>query len=48
MTSTQLVKIAKLNQEMDVARRAGDLPRWQQLIGQKQRLLESVYGRLAR
>ena len=48
MTSSQLIEVAKLNAEMGAARKEGDLCRLQQLILQKQRLLESVYGRLAK
>jgi hypothetical protein len=45
MSSTQLaVRCAQLNKDLETARQARDLPRMQQLIGQQQTLLESVYG----
>jgi tetrahydromethanopterin S-methyltransferase subunit F len=44
MTSNMIVRLAKLDEGLRVARAAGDIPRMQQLIGQHQRLLESVCG----
>jgi hypothetical protein len=44
MTSTQTVRYAEISEQIKAAGRAGDIPRMQQLAGQRQRLLESVYG----
>ena len=44
MTSSMLVRLAKLGEQLELARRSGDISRMQLLIGQHQRLLESVYG----
>jgi hypothetical protein len=48
MTSTQRVRLANLGAELERVRKAGDIPRMQSLIAQKMRLLQSVYGTLAR
>jgi hypothetical protein len=48
MSPTQFaVRAAAIERQLAVARRAGDIPRMQHLIGQHQRLLELVYGKLA-
>jgi hypothetical protein len=45
MGPTQLaIRCAQLNKDLETARLARDLPQMQQLIEQRQRLLESVYG----
>jgi hypothetical protein len=45
MSPTQLaVRLAAIHEQVKAAGRAGDLPRMQQLAGQHQRLLESIYG----
>jgi hypothetical protein len=45
MSQTELaVRCAQLNKDLETARLARDLPRMQQLIDQRQALLESVYG----
>jgi hypothetical protein len=45
MSPTQLaVRCAQLNKDLETARLARDLPRMEQLIEQRQALLESVYG----
>jgi hypothetical protein len=44
MTSTMCVHLAKLEEQTRAAARAGDIPRMQLLVGEQQRLLESVYG----
>ena len=45
MSPTQFaVRAAEINEQLEAARRAGDIARQQQLAGQHQRLLESVYG----
>jgi hypothetical protein len=45
MTSTQIARLATIDAELATARKAGDIPRMQRLLGQRQRLMESVYGK---
>jgi hypothetical protein len=45
MSPTQLaVRETEISEKLEAAGRAGNIPRMQQLAGQHQRLLESVYG----
>jgi hypothetical protein len=45
MSQTELaVRCAQLNKDLETARLARDLPQMQELIDQRQKLLESVYG----
>ncbi len=39
------VQMARLDEELEAARKAGDIRRMQRLVGEQQSLLESVYGR---
>jgi hypothetical protein len=47
MTSNTRVRLAKIEAELDDARRVGDVVKMSLLIDQEQSLLQSVYGRLA-
>ncbi len=38
------VHMARLDQELEAARRAGDFPRMQELLGEQTSLLRSMYG----
>jgi hypothetical protein len=41
------VHIAQLDEQLEVARLAGDTPRRQELLAEKMLLMQAVYGRLA-
>jgi hypothetical protein len=41
------VQMARLDRAVDAARFAGDLPRLQQLAGERTLLMQRMYGRLA-
>ncbi len=47
MRSCQPVRLAKLEIQLEAARRLGDLARMQQLIRAEQSFKESIYGKLA-
>jgi hypothetical protein len=38
------VQMARVDAELEVARKAGDLPRMQRLLGEATSLLRSMYG----
>jgi hypothetical protein len=41
------VEMRRLDEELEAARRAGDLPRMQRLLGEQTGLMTAMYGKLA-